>query len=170
MDDDLAFGFVGLGAMGFPMAARLRSAGPTRVWNRTAAVSARHAAAHGTRAVADAAAGFRGCALVALCLPTSAVSREILELLLPSLLEKPCVILDHTSGNPLETQALADYVRELSGGRVTCTWAAAESACFALLRSVWLVWLLWLLSVLCVLCLLLLFNYIVDIAHFLVAG
>jgi hypothetical protein len=61
-------------------------------------------------------------------------------------------------------------VRELSGGRVTCTWAAAESACFALLRSVWLVWLLWLLSVLCVLCLLLLFNYIVDIAHFLVAG
>jgi hypothetical protein len=100
---------------------------------------------------------------VALCLPTSAVSREILELLLPSLLEKPCVILDHTSGNPLETQALADYVRELSGGRVTCTWAAAESACFALLRSVWLVWLLWLLSVLCVLCLLLLFIIILLI-------
>ena len=122
----MSTGFVGLGAMGFPMAANLSAASeaageqPTRVWNRTAAVSARHAQAHGTSAVANLAA-LHDCVLVAMCLPTSSVSKSVLERLVPAMTSSNAVILDHTSGNPLETQALADRVRELSGGRVTCT-------------------------------------------------
>ena len=87
------------------------------MWNRTGAVAARHAEEHGTTAVADLEA-LKGCALIALCVPTSSVSSIICERLVPVMTSTHAVILDHTSGNPLETQALADRVRELSGGNV----------------------------------------------------
>ena len=113
----VSLGFVGLGAMGYPMAANLAAGARVAVWNRTGAVAARHAEEHGTTAVADLEA-LKGCALIALCVPTSSVSSIICERLVPVMTSTHAVILDHTSGNPLETQALADRVRELSGGNV----------------------------------------------------
>ena len=78
----VSLGFVGLGAMGYPMAANLAAGARVAVWNRTGAVAARHAEEHGTTAVADLEA-LKGCALIALCVPTSSVSSIICERLVP---------------------------------------------------------------------------------------
>ena len=119
-----SFGFIGLGAMGYPMASNLAGATGTRVfvWNRTPEVAARHAASpHSNGATTTAVPtieSLQGCTLVALCLPTSAVSEKICERL-ASLMDNNSIILDHTSGSPLEAQGIADRVRELSSGKVT---------------------------------------------------
>jgi len=46
----MAVAFLGLGAIGTPMAAHLASRGPLVVWNRTAARASEFASAHGVRA------------------------------------------------------------------------------------------------------------------------
>lgn len=96
-------GFVGLGAMGAPMAANL---GPgTRVWNRTAAVATEHAATHGTVAV-DHVVDLAGCAVVATCLPTTAEVVAVAAELAPHL-AAGTVWIDHTSGDPAASRELA---------------------------------------------------------------
>ncbi|CAD7924016.1 unnamed protein product [Amoebophrya sp. A120] len=61
-------GFVGLGRMGFPMAAHLhKKFGPCAVWNRTTHVATLHAMEHGTTAVAEIE-DFR-CPTLFSCLP-----------------------------------------------------------------------------------------------------
>jgi 3-hydroxyisobutyrate dehydrogenase len=100
--------FLGLGAMGRPMAANLAAGHETWVHNRTTAVSREHAAAHGTRAAADLAeiAGAEP-EVVATCLPTTvevtALAEELLGRLRPG-----TVWLDHTSGDPAGTRVLAE--------------------------------------------------------------
>jgi 3-hydroxyisobutyrate dehydrogenase len=98
-------GFVGLGAMGRPMAANLAAALPTLVWNRTSEVAERHAAEHGTRAVADLA-DLAGCDVIATCLPTTTEVVEVAGALAP-LLAPGTVWIDHTSGDPAASRELA---------------------------------------------------------------
>ena len=56
---------------------------------------------------------------VSLCLPTSAISKTICNELAPLLTNPNAIILDHTSGNPLETLALSKHIHEISNGKVT---------------------------------------------------
>jgi 3-hydroxyisobutyrate dehydrogenase len=107
-------GFLGLGAMGRPMAANLARLLPTRVWNRTASVATDHAAAHGTVAVAT----IRDLAdvdVVVTCLPTDTEVAAIAGELGPAL-RPGTVWLDHTSGAPAGSRAVAEALAAFDVG------------------------------------------------------
>lgn len=97
--------FLGLGAMGYPMACNLSNAGfEVRVWNRTASRAEEHAAACGSEAVKleDAARA----AVIFTCLPTSREVAELAEELLPHL-EAGTIWVDCTSGDPAASRQIA---------------------------------------------------------------
>ncbi len=102
--------WIGLGAMGWPMAKNLKKAGhEVLVYNRTEAKAKAHADAFGTRAVpleavADAEAIFS-------CLPTSDEVAGVVEALLPRLREGTLWI-DCTSGEPEKSRAIAARLSE----------------------------------------------------------
>jgi 3-hydroxyisobutyrate dehydrogenase len=91
-------GFIGLGAMGAPMAANLAERFDTLVWNRTASVAHDHASACASRAV-DELRELGGVELVASCLPTDVEVTAVAEVLGPAL-RPGTVWVDHTSGAP----------------------------------------------------------------------
>lgn len=98
-------GFIGLGAMGRPMAANLATVTPTTVWNRTHAVALEHAELHGTE-VADDLVALADADVIVTCLPTTAEVAAVAELLAPHL--GPGVVwIDHTSGDPQASRRLA---------------------------------------------------------------
>jgi 3-hydroxyisobutyrate dehydrogenase len=107
-------GFIGLGAMGRPMAANLARHLPTSVWNRTAAVATDHAATHGTLAVADVL-DLAVVDVVASCLPTDAEVAAIAAELGPAL-RPGTVWLDHTSGAPAGSRAVAEALAAFDVG------------------------------------------------------
>jgi 3-hydroxyisobutyrate dehydrogenase len=111
-------GFIGLGAMGRHISANLTKIGRVSVWNRTSSVAAQHAQDNNTIHF-EHLSQFSNTRFICLCLPTSDVSKSICEELIPHLTQPNTIILDHTSGNPLETVALAQYVQELSNGNVS---------------------------------------------------
>jgi 3-hydroxyisobutyrate dehydrogenase len=98
-------GFIGLGAMGRPMAANLAAIAPTTVWNRTRAVAAGHAAEHGTTA-ADAITDLADADVIVTCLPTTAEVAQVAGVLAPHL-GQGVVWIDHTSGDPEGSRTLA---------------------------------------------------------------
>jgi 3-hydroxyisobutyrate dehydrogenase len=90
--------FIGLGAMGFPMARHLSKQHELIVWNRTREKAERHAAEHGTRAALELAE----CAaaeVVITMLPTSREVDQIIDKLLPDL-QRGTLWIDATSGDP----------------------------------------------------------------------
>jgi 3-hydroxyisobutyrate dehydrogenase len=101
--------FLGLGAIGTPMAAHLARRGPLTVWNRTAARAAEFAERHGVTAVAtprEAAAA----EVVVTCLGTSA---DVIGLLegpdgLLAGLRPGALFLDCTSGDPATSRRIAE--------------------------------------------------------------
>jgi len=103
--------FLGLGAIGTPMARHLaKPPFELAVWNRTRAKAASFAAANaGTRAAASPLDAARGAAVVITCLPTSADVESLLdgpEGLLAGL-EKGAVLVDCTSGDPAGSRRIA---------------------------------------------------------------
>jgi 3-hydroxyisobutyrate dehydrogenase len=105
VDDQRTLGFIGLGAMGAPMAANYLAGVPTRVWNRTGVVASEHATRHGTQAV-DRLEDLAGCTFVASCLPTTAEVAIVAARLGP-LLARGTVWVDHTSGDPAASRTIA---------------------------------------------------------------
>ncbi len=108
-------GFIGLGNMGWPMAARLVSAGfavqvaddrPARVEGFVEQVGG--LAADSLRALAEASE------LIVTMLPTSATVSAVLDDVLPNL-RPSAIVLDMTSGEPAATQRLAFRVAEAGG-------------------------------------------------------
>lgn len=97
--------YVGLGAMGRPMAANLAAGFPVRVWNRTGEVASQHAAAHGTRA-ADGLDELADADVVCTCLPTDAEVGEVAARLGPRM-RAGTLWLDHTSGDPAGSREIA---------------------------------------------------------------
>ncbi len=90
--------FIGLGAMGYPMAGHLAKQHEVVVWNRTSEKAERHSREHGTLLAADLAA----CAdaeVIITMLPTSKEVDEIVDRLLPHVKEGTLWI-DATSGDP----------------------------------------------------------------------
>ena len=103
-------GFIGLGAMGRPMAARVAAAGyPLHVLDKDTQRAGAIAADLGAT-WSDTPDGLAQAAtLVVTMLPTSAVVAETLDALLPAL-HPGAVVIDMTSGSPAETQRLATLV------------------------------------------------------------
>ncbi|HET8774732.1 MAG TPA: NAD(P)-dependent oxidoreductase [Thermoanaerobaculia bacterium] len=94
----MKIGFIGLGAMGYPMARHLAKEHEVVVWNRTREKAERHAREHGTT-LADDLAAVAGAEVVITMLPTSKEVDEIVDQLEPHLREGTLWI-DATSGDP----------------------------------------------------------------------
>src|ERR1051326_822742 len=105
----MRIGFLGLGAIGHPMAARLSRVHDVAVWNRTAERAQAFAAEHGALAAATPREAAAGREAVITCLPTSA---EVLALLegpdgLEAGLGPGTLFLDCTSGDSATTRRIA---------------------------------------------------------------
>ncbi|HVX41381.1 MAG TPA: NAD(P)-dependent oxidoreductase [Gemmatimonadaceae bacterium] len=102
--------FLGLGAIGRPMAARVAAAGlPLAVWNRTAERAADFARETGARHAATPGDAARDADVVITCLP---VSRDVLALLdgpdgLLAGMKPGSTLVDCTSGDPATSRAIA---------------------------------------------------------------
>ena len=100
--------FLGLGAIGAPMAVHLAKAHQLTVWNRTAARSAAFAAAHGAAVGATPREAAAGAEVVITCLPTSSEVERLLDGpdgLLAGM-AKGTLFLDCTSGDPEATRRI----------------------------------------------------------------
>jgi 3-hydroxyisobutyrate dehydrogenase len=90
--------FIGLGAMGFPMARHLAKEHDVTVWNRTREKAERHAREHGTKLAGDLAETAAAEVIITM-LPTSTEVDEIVDRLLPHV--RPGTLwIDATSGDP----------------------------------------------------------------------
>lgn len=94
----MKIGFIGLGAMGFPMARHLAKQHEVIVWNRTREKAERHAREHGSHLAPDLQACAEADVIITI-LPTSREVDEIVGRLLPSL-RKGQLWIDATSGDP----------------------------------------------------------------------
>ena len=104
-----AVGFLGLGAMGWPMAARLAGSRELVVWNRTAARAAEFAGRYGARAAGTPRELGAAVDVVVTCLPTSGDVQGLLggpDGLLAGL-RPDALVLDCTSGVPATSRRLA---------------------------------------------------------------
>lgn len=101
--------FVGLGAIGFPMARHLAAGATLAVWNRTRSRAAEFAARTGARDAASAADAADGAEFFVTCLPTSAEVEQIL--FGPggaaARLKPGAVVVDCTSGDPATSRKIA---------------------------------------------------------------
>ena len=102
-------GFLGLGAIGAPMAAHLAARHPLVVWNRTSERATAFAATHGARAVPTPREAASGAEVVITCLPTS---REVEALLdgpdgVEQGLTQGALLIDCTSGDPQSSRRIA---------------------------------------------------------------
>jgi 3-hydroxyisobutyrate dehydrogenase len=106
--------FVGLGAIGNPMAARIAARHELTVWNRTAAKATEFAARHSCRVAASPRQAVSGAEVVITCLPTSADVESLLGGAegLESGLTAGTLFLDCTSGDPETSRRLAARLAE----------------------------------------------------------
>src|SRR5664279_5819219 len=102
--------FIGLGAMGFPMARHLSKQHDLLVWNRTREKAERHAREHGTTVAANLT-DCAGADAIITMLPTSVEVDQIIDRLLPSL--RPGTLwIDATSGDPNASKPAAARLAE----------------------------------------------------------
>lgn len=101
--------FLGLGAIGQPMAAHLARAHQLTVWNRTASRSEQFARSSGAGVAATPRQAVAGAEVVLTCLPTSAEVAGLLEGADGILagVERGALLLDCTSGDPEGARRLA---------------------------------------------------------------
>jgi 3-hydroxyisobutyrate dehydrogenase len=102
-------GFIGLGNMGFPMAAHLADAGfALTVSDAAPGVTERFAAEHPTATAADGPTSFSAVQALILMLPTSDIVEDVLEReQVATALPPGCLVIDMSSSEPLRTRALA---------------------------------------------------------------
>jgi 3-hydroxyisobutyrate dehydrogenase len=111
--------FLGLGAIGRPMAARIAAAGhQLAVWNRTASRAADFAAQTGARHAATPADAVRDADVVITCFSTSPDVYSVLDGndgLLAGL-KRGAVVVDCTSGDPATSKKIAERLAEKGVG------------------------------------------------------
>lgn len=102
--------FLGLGAIGTPMAARLAARHELTVWNRTAERARAFGAEHRARVAATPREAAEGAEVVITCLPTSADVERLLEGPdgLEAGLAPGSLVLDCTSGDAATTRRIAE--------------------------------------------------------------
>jgi 3-hydroxyisobutyrate dehydrogenase len=106
----LKIGFIGLGAMGFPMARHLAKEHEVIVWNRTREKAERHAREHGTKLANDVAETASADVIITM-LPTSKEVDEIVDRLL-SAVREGTLWIDATSGDPNVSRETAKRLAE----------------------------------------------------------
>jgi 3-hydroxyisobutyrate dehydrogenase len=94
----MKIGFIGLGAMGYPMARHLAKEHDVVVWNRTREKAERHSREHGTT-LANDLADVAAADVIITILPTSTEVDEIVDQLAPHL-KAGTLWIDATSGDP----------------------------------------------------------------------
>lgn len=108
-------GFLGLGAMGYPMAANLQRAGLlAAVWNRGRDTAARFADEHGVTIADDPAALARECDLLVTCVSADADVLAVVEALLPGL-RRDAVVVDCSTVASDTARRAADKVAAAGG-------------------------------------------------------
>lgn len=100
--------FIGLGAMGYPMARHIARDHEVTVWNRTSAVARKHSSEHATR-IASTLDDAAGSDVVITVLPTSAEVGEIIDAI-GSKLARGTLWIDATSGDPKVSREQAKYL------------------------------------------------------------
>lgn len=109
-----AIAFLGLGAIGNPMARQIAQEDQfsLAVWNRTSAKATDFAATQRARAAATPADAAKGAKFVVTCLPTSADVEALLDgpSGLEAGLEDGAILIDCTSGDPATSQRIAARV------------------------------------------------------------
>lgn len=117
--------FVGLGAMGWGIAANLAAAAkkgeiasPVIVWNRTTSKSEQHEACYGTRC-ARALSDVSQADVIITCLPTSSEVATFARELAPSL-KSGSVWIDCTSGDPDSTKDISRTLQEAGVTMIDC--------------------------------------------------
>ncbi len=106
----MKIGFIGLGAMGYPMARHLAKEHEVIVWNRTREKAERHSREHGTklaRELSDCAAAD----VIITMLPTSREVDEIVDKMLPHV-HRGTLWIDATSGDPNVSRETAKRLAE----------------------------------------------------------
>jgi 3-hydroxyisobutyrate dehydrogenase len=106
--------FIGLGAIGRPMARHVADGTALTVWNRTRSKATAFAAETGARDAATAADAAEGAEFFITCLPTSAEVEEILfgGAGAAARLRKGAVVVDCTSGDPATSRRIAERLAE----------------------------------------------------------
>lgn len=110
MTDSLRAGFIGLGAMGLPMAGHLARCGLLEaVWNRSPGRAA-EAAGEGV-AIADSPAALAArCNLVMICVSADADVLEMVDALLPGL-APGSIVVDHSTVSPATARTAAERLQ-----------------------------------------------------------
>lgn len=112
----LSVAFLGLGAIGRPMAQRIAAAGfPLVVWNRTAGRASSFAAETGAREARSAGDAAATADVIVTCLSTSADVEAVLDAGAADAIRPGALVLDCTSGDPATSRRLA---KKLSGRSV----------------------------------------------------
>jgi 3-hydroxyisobutyrate dehydrogenase len=106
--------FIGLGAIGRPMARHVADGTALTVWNRTRSKAAAFAAETGAHDAATPADAAEGAEFFITCLPTSAEVEEILfgGAGAAARLRKGAVVVDCTSGDPATSRRIAERLAE----------------------------------------------------------
>jgi 3-hydroxyisobutyrate dehydrogenase len=100
--------FLGLGAIGAPMAARIGAAGfPLRVWNRTRDRAAAFSRRSPSTVAVSAADAVQGADVVITCLSTSNDVEQVLDEGVMEALREGMVLVDCTSGDPAASRRIA---------------------------------------------------------------
>ncbi len=112
--------FLGLGAIGAPMARHLAPRYELSVWNRTASKAQTFAKETSSRAASSPADAVRGAAVAITCLPTS---KEVESLLdgadgMLGALDSDATLVDCTSGDPATSRRIASRLAERGVGFV----------------------------------------------------
>jgi 3-hydroxyisobutyrate dehydrogenase len=107
-------GFLGLGAIGTPMAAHLARRGPLTVWNRTAARARAFAERHGAAVATTPRAAAAAAEVVITCLGTSGDVASLLDGPdgLAAGLRPGTMLIDCTSGDPAASRQIAARLAE----------------------------------------------------------
>ena len=109
-------GFIGLGAIGRPMAVHVARSFDTRVWNRTAERARHFAEAHGVEVAEGPEALVSWADVVITCLPTSTDVRQVVEPI--HTWRSGQLLIDATSGDPAESRSIAGQLAEFGVGFV----------------------------------------------------
>jgi 3-hydroxyisobutyrate dehydrogenase len=110
-------GFIGLGAIGHPMAAHVARAFDTMVWNRTVERASAFGAEHGAAVGETPEQLVEWADVVVTCLPTSAEVREVVERA-GGAWRAGQLLVDATSGDPAASRALAQWLAGRDAGFV----------------------------------------------------
>ena len=113
-----AVAFLGLGAIGRPMAVRVAARFPLTVWNRTVSRATAFAADTGARSATTPREAVQGVPVVVTCLPTSAEVEALLDGPdgIIAGLEPGALLVDCTSGDPASSRRIAARLEKLGFG------------------------------------------------------